>query len=109
MGKNDVNPGSSKGHKSGIAVHSPAVGLNDNMDFMGRRMHVQTEYAELPATRIITQVFCNGRVLLSKKSECPASICESHDFNKLQQLMNAQHRQVIQEIIDKQARILSSH
>jgi hypothetical protein len=104
-----VNPGSEKEDKIGNTINLPAVGLNDNLNFMGRQLHVQTEYIEFPVSRIITQVFCSGRVMLSKKSECPPDIHEFHDMDRLQQIMNAQHRQVILEISAKQAKILGSH
>jgi hypothetical protein len=104
-----VTPGSDKVDKNGITFNLPAVGLNDNLDFLGRQLHVQTEYIELPVARIVTQVFCSGRVMLSKKTECPPAIHEFQDTQKLQQIMNAQHHKVIQEITGKQARILGSH
>jgi hypothetical protein len=93
---------------SGTELKLPVVGLNDNLVFMGRELHVQTEHAGFPTARIVTQVFCSGRVLLSKKTECPAGIRESQDFNKLQKLMSTQHYQVLEEIVAKQARIMSS-
>jgi hypothetical protein len=108
MKGSNVNPGSEKENKDGAVFNSPAVGLNDNLDFVGKRLHVQTEHAKFPRSQIITQVFCNGRVLLSKKTECPLGIRESHDIRQLQQLMNAQHGQVIQEITNKQTRFLGS-
>jgi hypothetical protein len=94
--------------KSGTELKLPVVGLNDNLVFMGRQLHVQTEHTGFPVARIVTQVFCSGRVLLSKKTECPAGIHESQDFNKLQKLMSTQHYQVLEEISAKQARIMSS-
>ena len=109
MKGNDVNHGSEKPETQNMSSNLPVVGLNDNLDFMGRQLHVQTEFIELPVARISTQVFCSGRVLLSKKSECPPGIRESHDTLKLQQIMNTQHHQVIREIADKQARVLGSH
>jgi hypothetical protein len=95
--------------KSGLSFASPITGLNDNLQFMGRQLHVQTEHLEFPTAHIVTQVFCNGRVLLSKKSEYPSDVRECRDVSKIQQLMHAQHSQVIREIADKQARILASH
>ena len=53
--------------KSGSELKLPVVGLNDNLVFMGRQLHVQTEHTGFPVARIVTQVFCSGRVLLSKK------------------------------------------
>jgi hypothetical protein len=94
--------------KSGTGLKLPVVGLNDNLIFMGRQLHVQTEHTGFPVARIVTQVFCSGRILLSKKTECPAGIHESKDFNQLQRLMSMQHYQVIEEITAKQARIMSS-
>jgi hypothetical protein len=95
--------------KAGLAVTPPAIGLNDNLEFMGRQLHVQTEHLEFPVARIVTQVFCSGRVMLSKKSEYPADFRESRDLSRIQKMMNAQHYQVIREITDKQSRILGSH
>jgi hypothetical protein len=86
-----------------------SMGLNNNLEFMGRQLHVQTENMAFPAAQIVTHVFCGGRVLLSRKSEYPSAIQESHDFSKIQQLMRAQHYQVIQEITDKKNKILASH
>jgi hypothetical protein len=79
-----------------------AVGLNDNVEFMGKRLHVQTESIGSPAPCIVTQIFSNGRVIFSKKSEC------SPDFNGIQDLMNQQHSQVLQTIVEKEARILGA-
>jgi hypothetical protein len=87
---------------------APVTGLNDDLEFMGKRLHVQTEHMELPVAHIVTQVFSNGRVLMSKKRECPAGIQASQDIGGVQRLMSAQHYQVLQEIAAKQAKILSS-
>jgi hypothetical protein len=92
----------------GTELKIPLMGLNDNLEFMGRRLHVQTEHTEFPVARIVTHVFSNGRVLLSKKTECPPDAPESHDFSRIQKLMSAQHYQVLKEIEAKQARILGS-
>jgi hypothetical protein len=94
--------------KSSTEFKLPVVGLNDNLVFMGRQLHVQTEHTGFPVARIVTQVFCSGRVLLSKKTECPTGIHESQDFDKLQKLMSTQHYQVLEEISAKQARIMNS-
>jgi len=94
---------------NGIACASPPTGLNNNLEFMGKLLHVQTENVEFPMARIVTQVFCGGRVVLSKKTEYPPGIRESKDFRKIHQLMRMQHFKIIQEITDKQTRILGSH
>jgi hypothetical protein len=89
------------------AVENPAPGLNDNVEFMGRQLHVQTEKTGFPAPRIVTQVFGNGRVVFSKKSDIP-QFPASQELAKIQELMRAQHFQIIQEMAEKQKRILGS-
>jgi hypothetical protein len=90
-----------------ITVENAASGLNDNLEFMGKQLHVQTEKTLLPVPRIVTQVFSNGRVVFSKKSDILQGQ-EFKEFTKIQELMRAQHFQTIQEIADKQKRIMGS-
>ena len=94
-------------HKSDTrtAASHQAMGLNDNLDFMGRQLHVQTENSEFPTARIVTHVFTNGRILLSRKSDYPRAVQESKDLAKIEELMRIQHHQIIQEIAEKQKRI----
>jgi hypothetical protein len=78
----------------------PAVtGLNNNIEFMGRQLHVQTENIGLPKPGIVTQVFSNGRIIYSKKIEL------SQELNDVQRQMHKQHSEVIQGIEDKRARL----
>jgi hypothetical protein len=84
------------------------MGLNNNLEFMGKKLHVQTENMGFPVAHIVTQVFCGGRVLLSKKSEYASNSREPQDLTKIQKLMHAQHCQIIQEITDKKKRILGA-
>jgi|WetSurMetagenome_2_1015567.scaffolds.fasta_scaffold495701_2 hypothetical protein len=77
----------------------PATGLNNNIEFMGKRLHIQTENISLPKLSIVTQVFSNGRIIYSKKTEC------SQALNEIQDQMHKQHFEVIQGIADKQARL----
>jgi hypothetical protein len=106
MKGNRVAPGNEKAGINEIAFNLPAVGLNDNLEFLGRQLHVQTEYIDHPIGRIATQVFCSGRIMLSRKSECPPAVLESRDTQLLQKTMNEQHQQVIREIKEKQTRVL---
>jgi hypothetical protein len=92
---------------SGKAIR--ITGFNDNLEFMGKQLHVQTENAGFPAAHIVTQVFCRGKVILSKKSDYPAGIGETGGGDKMRELMHAQHFQIIKDIADKQARFLDSH
>jgi hypothetical protein len=84
-----------------------AIGLNDNMDFLGTQLHIQTENVQRPTPRIITQVFSKGRIVLSKKSEYPANLSDAENSEKISELMRLQHSQVIQDIIEKQKHIQS--
>lgn len=87
----------------------PAVmGLNDNLDFMGRALHVQTENLGSPALCILTQVFCSGRVVFSTRSEYPPAVGESMDYNRIRNLMREQHYRVIEKIRAKKDQILGS-
>jgi hypothetical protein len=105
MGQEELKYRNSTTGKAG----SPIAGLNDNLEFMGKQLHVQTESAGFPAAHIVTQVFCKGKVILSRKSGYPPDVCEAGDVGKMRELMRAQHFQIIQNITDKQARILGSH
>ncbi len=85
--------------------HLPAMGLNDKLDFMGRQLHIQTENTGSNAACIVTQVFCNGRVFFTAKSEYPAELGKAQDIKLIQDLMRAQHFTVIEKIRSKKAKI----
>jgi len=85
---------------------TPMMGLNDNLEFMGKSLHIQTENLGFTGRRITTQVFCNGKVILSAKSEYPSTIRDQKDQSKVQELMRKQHFNVIREIEAKKIRIL---
>jgi hypothetical protein len=93
----------------GVAAENSVAGLNDNLEFLGRQLHVQTERIGFPSPRIVTQVFSNGRVVFSKKSEISFRTDEPPESPKLQELMRTQHFQIIREIEAKQKRILSTN
>jgi flagellar biosynthesis protein FlhG len=90
------------------APTTPTMGLNDNLDFMGRQFHIQTEDLGYTGRSITTQVFCNGRVLLSTKSEYPESLHNPNSKNQIAELMRRQHFNVIRELEKKKSEILSS-
>ena len=77
-----------------------AAGLNDNVEFAGKQLHVQTESIGTPTSCVVTQIFSNGRVLFSKKTECLQGL------NELQNLMRDQHAQVLRDLAEKEAKIL---
>ncbi len=99
---------SSGGTPKNTAFAFPVSGLNDNVEFMGKQLHVQTEDAGFPNTRIVTHVFCKGRVVLSRKSDYPPGIRHGGNMDKIRELMHSQHLQIIQELRNKQAEILDS-
>lgn len=80
------------------------AGLNDSVDFAGRRLHIQTERIMRPTPHIITQVFDAGRVLLSRTFELqPTNPLEGS--SQLRELMQAQHARMIQDLSRKQESI----
>jgi hypothetical protein len=84
---------------------APVTGLNNNLEFMGRQLHIQTENIQYPSAQIITQVFSGGRVVLSKKMDHPPDIANSDNPNRIRELMQSQHLQIITEIKEKQKRL----
>ncbi len=103
-----VNCRQDPGGRSHSASALSAMGLNDNLDFMGRQLHVQTENMSSPAMSIVTQVFCNGRVVFSTRSAYPPGVRESQNLKQVQDLMRAQHLRVIEKIRNKKAEILGA-
>ena len=97
------NP-SKNGRSCQSASPTAVMGLNDELDFMGRKLHIQTENAGHAGSWIITQVFCNGRVLFTTKSLLPDDH-ETRDFSKVESLIRAQHFRVIREMESKKAQI----
>jgi hypothetical protein len=81
------------------------AGLNDGVAVLGRQLHVQTELLRSSGLCISTQVFSNGRVLFSRKSECTSEFRNIRDTGKIQDLMKNQHMQVIREISRKAAQV----
>jgi|WetSurMetagenome_2_1015567.scaffolds.fasta_scaffold14138_6 hypothetical protein len=94
--------------KAGIAGENSVSGLNNNLEFMGKQLHVQTERIGHPTPRVVTQVFSNGRVVFSKKSELDPTDAGTQEYAGIKELMRNQHLQTIREIEEKQKRILGS-
>ncbi|MBZ5495478.1 MAG: P-loop NTPase [Acidobacteriia bacterium] len=83
----------------------PAMGLNDSLVLMGRDLHVQTEDMGAAGNCITTQVFCDGRVILSTKSEYPSTMRDPHHNGQVVELMRAQHFNVIRQIESRKTRL----
>jgi hypothetical protein len=92
----------SSGGRAKMALAAPVTGLNSNLEFMGKRLHIQTENVQFPSAQIITQVFSGGRVVLSKKKDHPPDVAGSGNTRKIRDLMQSQHLQVIKEIKEKE-------
>ena len=100
--------GSNRGVGGGVSFTPSAMGLNNNLEFMGRQLHVQTENTGFPVAHIVTQVFFKGRVVFSRKSDYPPGVREAHDLSRIRELMHAQHFQIIQGIAEKRTRMMDS-
>jgi hypothetical protein len=85
---------------------SPIMGLNDNLEFLGKVLHVQTENVWSAKPCILTQVFHGGRVVLTRKYEYASNLEESENYKKIQALMYFQHSKVIEKINSQQAKII---
>ena len=59
MGENDV--------ESQFSLKPPVMSLNDNMNFFGKKLQVQTENVDSRDPYILTQVFLHGRVIHSAR------------------------------------------
>jgi hypothetical protein len=106
MNQKDMpHPNAEQKQETGRVHPFQAMGLNDNMDFLGTRLHIQTEKIGYPMPSIVTQVFSKGRIVLSKKSEYPAGDLDAGNPDNINEQMRLQHFQVIQDISDKQKSI----
>ena len=86
--------------KSGLK--SPTMCLNNNIDFLGKELHVQTENVDTAVPCILTQVFFRGRVIQTIKYKYPTEIRNINNFSKIQDLMHSQHMNVIKKINEQQ-------
>jgi len=87
---------------------APTTGFNYNLTIMGKDVHIQTEDMGSPGCLITTQVFCEGRVILSTKSEYASTLRDRPRSKQVSELMRAQHFNVIREIEDRKTRFESS-
>ncbi len=84
------------------------MGLNDNLAVMGKDLHIQTEDLGDAGGCITTQVFFEGRVILSTKSEYPPELRDSEHSSRVIELMRAQHFNVIREIESRKLKLQSN-
>jgi hypothetical protein len=90
---------------SRTAPVSSAMSLNDNLDFMGKALHIQTENVQSENPHIRTHVFSRGRVIHTKILSFPADLIESGNLNQIRRLMQAQHCEIIDKISRRQSKL----
>jgi len=95
--------------ESQFGVKEPTMGLNNNLDFLGKELHVQTENVNSDDPYILTQVFFSGRVIQTTKYEYPAVIRGVKHFARIRDLMHEQHTKVIENINKKQETYQNRH
>lgn len=99
LADNDALVKSTEGEeRHDAAALALAMGLNDNLVFMGRDLHIQTEDLGAAGRCITTQVFCDGRVILARRSEYPATMQDPPPNGQVAELMRAQHFNIIRQI-----------
>ncbi len=77
---------------------TPIMGLNDNLMFKGSELHIQTEDMGHTLRCITTQVFKEGKIILSTKLEYPADLTQQSNCGQIMELMRKQHFEIIREI-----------
>jgi hypothetical protein len=82
---------------------SPTMSLNDNMYFMGRELHIQTETVQSDTPCIRTHVFSHGRVIHTTKLEFPLGMKGYYDFDTIRDMMKMQHCQIMEKIYKKES------
>ena len=83
----------------------PYMSLNDNMSFQGRELHVQTENVQSSPPCIRTHVFSRGRIIHTKTFAFDSDVKDWNDFGKIRDMMQKQHRNVIEKIAQQQSKI----
>jgi flagellar biosynthesis protein FlhG len=86
------------------AAPAPIMGLNDNVELGGREIHVQTE--DMGGRYAVTQIFCDGRILKSTKSEYPAEMRDDSQRSHKMEFMRQQHRDALRDVEKRKAQIV---
>jgi len=91
------------------AAVSSAMSLNDNLDFLGKELHIQTENVQSDIPHIRTHVFSSGRVIHTKILAFPAGLMHSRDLNEIRRLMQTQHCEIIDKLYRQQSKLSEIH
>ncbi|MEJ2108325.1 MAG: hypothetical protein P8Z37_00130 [Acidobacteriota bacterium] len=83
---------------------SPTMSLNDNLNFLGKELHIQTENVHSGSLCIRTHVFTGGKIIHTTKSTFSSDIPDLSDFDKIRNLMHTQHQKVIDKIVKQQSK-----
>jgi flagellar biosynthesis protein FlhG len=91
-----------------LAAITPIVGLDDRLDFKGKNLRIKTDNMGYTGRCITTQVFCEGRVILSTKSDYAPPLKDKDNTNHVKALMRKQHFKVICDIEGDKIQILNA-
>ncbi len=74
-------------------------GFNHNVKYKGQVFHVQTEDSGVENPHIITHLFLGGNIVKSQKSSYDALLNEPDLIDKVKQIMQAQHKQMLRSLV----------
>lgn len=75
------------------------VGFNTNIPYKGKTYHVQTEDCGLSNPHILTLLYYEGAILASRRTSYEPFIGRPDCSQKIQELMNLQHKLMMKELI----------
>jgi len=76
----------------------PIAGLDDRLEYKGKRLRIKTDNMGYTGRCITTRVFCEGRIILSTKSDYASTSQDANYANYIKALMRKQHFNVICDI-----------
>jgi flagellar biosynthesis protein FlhG len=91
-----------------LTAMTPIVGLDDRLEFKGKQLRIKTDNMGYTGRCITTQVFCEGRVILSTKSDYAPVLQDADYTNHIKALMRKQHFDVICDIEGDKIQILNA-
>ncbi len=74
-------------------------GFNHNVKYKGQVFHVQTEDSGVENPHIITHLFLGGNIVKSRKSSYDSLLNEPDLIEKVKQIMQAQHKQMLRSLV----------
>jgi len=89
-----------------LTAVTPIAGLDDRLDFKGKKLRIKTDNVGYTGRCIATRVFCEGRVVLSTKNDYSSNLQQADSTNHIKALMRKQHFNVICDIESDKIQIL---